>query len=193
MLKSSRTGQVKTQVRLPASETDFQNSQLGALRSFFSDAADGGTGQPANSDFTECILVAETAGCALSHRHQQSSVHSSMHPLPDDPPPNFWDRHVWLDALVRTRMDAFSHNYPLDGQDNCPMRLFTAMMWRAVVLCLQQTMDSVSAPSDETRAIAMDYAKRSAVAAQDMVGLASKVAELNCWKVKKFNPPRYPW
>ncbi|POR33756.1 hypothetical protein TPAR_06061 [Tolypocladium paradoxum] len=120
--------QVTAQVRLPASETDFQDEHPGAPRVFLSDAADDGIGQLANPAFTECILIAETAGRTLSHRHQQPSVRRSMYPLADGAPPNFWDRNMWLDTLVRHRMDTFSRNYPLDGHESCPMRLFIGIV-----------------------------------------------------------------
>ncbi|KAI5861146.1 hypothetical protein GGS23DRAFT_612110 [Durotheca rogersii] len=236
-LISLRTGaaptfseQLAARVRLPAPEADFQSApplpqQPGSsssaaaapgllLAEAISPApADYGTGRvatPAFGLFVECIVAAAVGGRVVLHRQQEGGGSS-----------DFWARHAALDALAARRMDVFSRNYALrldggvgDDDDPCPMQLFVATLWRAVLLCLHQptyggatpsSFASLSSPSpptasaaaaaaaaaplDDQHANAKDfYVRRLALASHDIVRLAGKMAGLNCWKLHPLLP-----
>lgn len=97
----------------------------------------------------------------------------------------FWDRHAWLDSLVADSMGAFAAHHPPAAQERDPMLLFLAMVWRATVLYLWHTAESIPASdSDMNHAIGIESSAQMADrAAQEVLRLMGKMSELNSWKV----------
>ncbi|KAI1115682.1 fungal-specific transcription factor domain-containing protein [Nemania sp. NC0429] len=167
-------------IRLPAPESAFQND-IYVSTSCLADAISSRDGTPTSS-FTECIVVATMAGRALSHRHLAATQ--------PNPPHDFWDRHQLINTVMIPRMASFSLKYPSAMQEADPVLLFVSLMWRATVLTSQVTVmaeRAVSAPDDNGFIVA-EYARRSSLAAQEVVCMAKKLSQVNWFKVHPLTP-----
>lgn len=117
------------------------------------------------------------AGRALSHQHLAATQ--------PNPPRDFWDRHQLINSVMMPRMAAFSLKYPPATQEADPVLMFVGLMWRATVLFSQVPVVaecSVSA-MDDSDFVVTEYARRSSLAAQEVVCIAKKLAQVNWFKV----------
>ncbi|KAJ8115872.1 hypothetical protein ONZ43_g4564 [Nemania bipapillata] len=167
-------------IRLPAPEAAFQNDgyvQTGCL-------ADAIASRDASqtSPFTECIVVATMAGRALSHQHLAATQ--------PNPPRDFWDRHQLINSVMVPRMTTFSLKYPPAMQEADPMLMFVSLMWRATVLFSQVPVVAERAIStvDDSDFVLAEYARRSSLAAQEVVCIAKKLAQVNWFKIHPLMP-----
>ena len=158
-----------------ASFQDEQPIQMGFLPEAVNDAA-----TTASSSFIESIVVATMCGRALSHRLQSIIDERCL-----NDGQNFYTRYQWLSSSLVLRMEAFSLRHSLTAQQDDPMLLFVSMMWQTTMLDLCNTMQDVllHTVADESSSMASECVMRSFNAAQEMVGLASKLAQLNFLKV----------
>ncbi|ODA78208.1 hypothetical protein RJ55_05589 [Drechmeria coniospora] len=168
----------QTVVRLPAPETAFQNDEP-VLVGYLGEAV-ASHDASATSPFTECIVMATLTGRALSYQHL-----ATKHPKVSE---DFWYRHRGFDAVLTQRMEAFTLKYGLALQEADPMLMFVGMMWRTTILFFSQTMERAMAPASENGFVASDHAARSSSAAEDVVGLTAKLAQLNWFKVHPLTP-----
>lgn len=142
-----------------------------------------------SSPFHECIVAATVAGHALSHRRQAVMDAAAERDTTASQAPHsmfaFWDRHAWLDSLVADSMGAFAAHHPPAAQERDPMLLFLAIVWRATVLYLWHTAESIPvSDSDMNHAIGIESSAQMADrAAQEVLRLMGKMSELNSWKV----------
>jgi hypothetical protein len=121
------------------------------------------------------------AGRALSHQHLAATQ--------PNPPRDFWDRHQLIDSIMMPRMAAFSLKYPAAMQEADPVLMFVSLMWRATVLFSQVT-ERVVAAADDSGFVVAEYARRSSLAAQEVVCMAKKLTQLNWFKVSRKLSPR---
>lgn len=103
----------------------------------------------------------------------------------------FWDRHAWLDSLIADSMGAFDTQHPPAAQERDPMLLFLAMVWRATVLYMWHTAESMPGPPadpDVNGVVGMESssAQMADSAAQEVLRLMGKMSELNSWKVRRI-------
>lgn len=167
-------------IRLPAPESAFQNESY-VLTGCLADAIASRDGSQTSS-FTECIVVATMAGRALPHRQLAATQ--------PNPPQDFWDRHQLINTVMIPRMAAFSLKYPCSTQEADPVLLFVSLMWRATILSSQVTVMAERAISatDDSGFIVAEYARRSSLAAQEVVCMAKKLSQVNWFKVHPLMP-----
>ena len=134
--------------------------------------------QTTPSPFTESIILATICGRALSHR-QQSAVEQVYTNVPQ----HFWDRHEWLDTILKTRAGILQTNYPSASQHSDCMLLFTNMVAQTTVLYLCKVMEAMSWDTDEYRSAIAEFRQRSLLAAQEIVNLTRSLAHLSYFKV----------
>ena len=130
------------------------------------------------SPFTESIILATICGRALSHK-QQSAVEQVYNNIA----PHFWDRHEWLDTILKTRAGILILNYPSSTQHSDCMLLFTNMVAQTTVLYLCKVMESMSWETDEYRSAIAEFKQRSLQAAQEIVNLTRSLSHLSYFKV----------
>ncbi len=165
--------------RLPAPEEMFQSGQCVQM-GFLSEAMTS-VDPMGLSPFTESIFLATICGRALSHRQQSAVEH-----VYSNVPQHFWDRHVWLDTILRTRADILLLNYPPSSQHADCMLLFTNMVAQTTVLYLCKVMESMSWETDEYRNTIQEFKQRSLLAAQEIVHLTRSLANLSYFKVSPY-------
>jgi hypothetical protein len=163
---------VQNIIRLPAPEAAFQND-LYVLTGRLADAV-ASRDASQTSPFTECIVVATMAGRALSHQ-----LITATQP---NPPVDFWDRHQLINSIMMPRMAAFSLKYPQAMQEADPVLMFISLMWRATVLFSQVT-ERVVSTTDDSGFVVAEYARRSSLAAQEVICMAKTISQLNWFKV----------
>lgn len=134
--------------------------------------------QTAFSPFTESIILATICGRALSHRQQSVVEH-----VYSNVPQHFWDRHEWLDTILKTRTKILRMNYPPPSQHADCMLLFTSMVAQMTVLYLCKVMVSMSWETDEYRSAIAEFKHRSLQAAQEIVNLTRSLSHLSYFKV----------
>ncbi|KAI1080447.1 hypothetical protein F5B20DRAFT_589247 [Whalleya microplaca] len=181
----------RVSVRLPCPEPAFQYGQpvpMGFLldaNAMASTTAFAQGPMSPTSPFGECIVVATVAGHVLSHRLQAAVDTATAGDRQDTHTyDDFWDRHARLDSLVTHSMGGFTRHYPPAAQERDPMLLFLAIMWRATVLYLWHTAESIPAPvQGRNRAVSAESSQQVEKAAREMLRLMSKLSELNSWKV----------
>ncbi|KAI8635188.1 fungal-specific transcription factor domain-containing protein [Xylariaceae sp. FL1651] len=164
-------------IRLPAPEAAFQNDRHVLMGCLAEAVATGDASQ--TSPFTECIVVATMAGRALSHQHLAATQ--------PNPPRDFWDRHQWINSIMMPRMAAFSLKYPPTMQEADPVLMFVGLMWRATVL-FSQNIERIVSTTDDSSFIVSEYARRSSLAAQEVVCTARKLSQVNWFKVHPLMP-----
>lgn len=138
-------------------------------------------------------MAATVAGHALSHRRQAVMDTAAGRDTTNSQTPHgifaFWDRHAWLDSLVTNSMNAFAAHHPPAVQEQDPMLMFLAMVWRAIVLYLWHTAKDIQVPSQEHNmhhAVGIGTSSSAQMAdraAQEVLRLMGKMSELNSWKV----------
>ncbi|RWA05445.1 hypothetical protein EKO27_g9659 [Xylaria grammica] len=167
-------------IRLPAPEAAFQNDGY-VLTDCLTDAL-ASRDASQTSPFTECIVVATMAGRALSHQHLAATQ--------PNPPRDFWDRHQLINSVMMPRMAAFSLKYPPAMQEADPVLMFVGLMWRATVLFSQVTVIAERAVSaaDDSSFVIDEYARRSSLAAEEVVCMAKKLSQLNWFKIHPLMP-----
>ncbi|TGJ78211.1 hypothetical protein E0Z10_g10554 [Xylaria hypoxylon] len=149
-------------IRLPAPEAAFQN--------------DGHRPSPSASS-----LLRWPAGL---YRINTSQPHSRTRRG------TFWDRHQLINSVMMPRMAAFSLKYPPAMQEADPVLMFVGLMWRATVLFSQVTVIAERAVSvaDDGGYVVDEYARRSTLAAQEVVCMAKKLSQLNWFKIHPLMP-----
>ena len=183
-MRLSEATQIST--RLPAPEEKFQGSQCVEM-GFLSDVITSVVDQSTCSPFAESIILATICGRALSHRQQSAVEHVDC-----NVPQQFWDRHEWLDTMLKTRADILTLNNPSTAKHADCMLLFTNMMAQTTVLYLCKIMESMTWQTDEHRIAMMELEQRSLVAAQEIVTLTRSLAHLSYFKVSPDKPiPAY--
>ncbi|KAF2966872.1 hypothetical protein GQX73_g6706 [Xylaria multiplex] len=172
---------IQNVIRLPAPEAAFQNDGYVPTGCLADAIASRDASQ--TSPFTECIVVATMAGRALSHQHLAATQ--------PNPPRDFWDRHQLINSVMMPRMAAFSLKYPAVMQEADPVLMFVGLMWRATVLFSQVSAIAergVSAVADDSGFVVDEYARRSTLAAQEVVCMVQKLAQLNWFKIHPLMP-----
>lgn len=169
-------------IRLPMPESSFQNEQPVQM-GFLPEALTDGSiiaSSSTSSSFIEGIVVATMCGRAISHRLQSTIDERYLNDGLD-----FCTRYQWLSSSLVLGMEAFSLRYSSTAQQDDPMLFFVNMMWQTTMLDLCKTMQSAVLPpiADESNAVLAECAIKSSNAAQEMVGLANKLSQLNFLKV----------
>jgi hypothetical protein len=144
---------------------------------FLSEAID----QKGFSLFAESIMLATICGRALSHRQQSAVEH-----VYSNVAQHFWDRHDWLDKMLKTRADILLMNYPSAAQNPDCMLIFTNMVAQTTVLYLCKVMESMSFKDEVYRNAIVEFKQRSLLAAQEIVNLSRSLARLSYFKVSPF-------
>ncbi|KAI1364071.1 fungal-specific transcription factor domain-containing protein [Xylaria arbuscula] len=172
-------------IRLPAPEAAFQNDAY-VPTGCLADALSSSDATP-TSPFTECIVVATMAGRALAHQHLAATQ--------PNPPRDFWGRHQLINSVMMPRMAAFSLKYPQAMQDADPALLFVGLMWRAIILFSQVTViaeravqAAAATTADDSAFVVAEYARRSSLAAQEVVCIAKKLSQVNWFKIHPLMP-----
>lgn len=163
-------------VRLPAPEVAFQSGQP-VLMGFLIESITADD-QSSMSPFTECIVLANISGPALSHRHQ-----SLVEKLYINMSQNTWDRHKWIGDELTERIALLLVKYAPASEQMDPLLLFTSMVAQTTVLYLYKIMNSMIPVTAENQATVSEYQRCSLVAAGEMVTLTKTVMQLNCFKV----------
>lgn len=128
------------------------------------------------------------AGRALAHQHLAATQ--------PNPPRDFWGRHQLINSVMMPRMSAFSLKYPQATQDADPALMFVGLMWRAIILFSQVTviaeraMQAATTAADDSAFVVAEYARRSSLAAQEVVSIAKKLSQVNWFKVSKLYPDK---
>ena len=130
------------------------------------------------SPLTESIILATICGRAIAHR-QQSAVEQVYSNVPQ----HFWDRHEWLDTMLKTRADILLLNYPSMSTHADCLLLFTNMVAQTTALYLCKIMESMTWQTEEHRIAMMNFKQRSLVAAQEIVNLTRSLTHLSYLKV----------
>ncbi|KAI4286649.1 MAG: hypothetical protein L6R35_004094, partial [Caloplaca aegaea] len=151
----------KVMVRLPAPEVAFQSGQP-VLMGFLIESITADD-QSSMSPFTECIVLANISGRALSHRHQ-----SLVENLYINMSQNTWDRHKWIGDELTERIALLSVKYAPASEQMDPLLLFTRMVAQTTVLYLYKIMNSMIPVTAENQ--------------------ATVIMQLNCFKVHPFTP-----
>ena len=174
-MQLSRITQIST--RLPVPEEKFQSSQNVEM-GFLSEAITSVVDQSTCSPLTESIILATICGRAIAHRQQSAVEHIYC-----NVPQHFWDRHEWLDTMLKTRADILLLNYPSMSTHADCLLLFTNMVAQTTVLYLCKIMESMTWQTEEYRIAMMEFKQRSLVAAQEIVNLTRSLAHLSYLKV----------
>ncbi|KAI4120392.1 MAG: hypothetical protein LQ341_007549 [Variospora aurantia] len=148
-------------VRLPAPEVAFQSGQP-VLMGFLIESITADD-QSSMSPFTECIVLANISGPALSHRHQ-----SLVEKLYINMSQNTWDRHKWIGDELTERIALLLVKYAPASEQMDPLLLFTSMVAQTTVLYLYKIMNSMIPVTAENQ--------------------ATVIMQLNCFKVHPLTP-----
>ncbi|KAL3426669.1 transcriptional regulatory protein [Phlyctema vagabunda] len=170
--------------RLPAPEEEFQSCEYVQM-GFLSEAMTS-IDQIGSSSFTESIILATICGRALAHRHQSAIEH-----VYNEMPPQhlqFWDRHEWLDTMLKTRSEMLLLKYPAVGRNVDCLLLFTKMMVHAIVLYLCKVIESTQFQTEEHKTAIAEFKQRALDAAQEIVTLSKSLSHLSFFKVHPFTP-----
>lgn len=130
------------------------------------------------SPFTESIILASICRNLAVHRQR-----SAAEGVQGYAPQAFWDRHNWLDEMIKTRTGPLLLNYPPSLQHSDPMLLFTSMMAHAMILCLCNIMESVQCETPEYQDAVAAFRHRSLLAARKILTLSRSLAQLSYLKV----------
>lgn len=134
--------------------------------------------QTGASPFTESIILATICGRALAHKQQSSVEH-----IYNNDPQHFWDRHDWLDTMLKMRTEnLLLHHSSTTVYADC-MTLFVNMIAQTTVLYLCQVIESMTWNADEYRNSIIEFKQRSLVAAQEIVNLSRSLSHLSYFKV----------
>nr|AGN71605.1 putative citrinin biosynthesis transcriptional activator CtnR [Monascus pilosus] len=166
---------------LPAPEAAFQSGKP-ASGGFLSETiTQEDTG--ALFSFTECIIIATVCGRSLSHGQKLE-----VERVYGDVSPDFWQRHQWLDAIVKKRIEILSLRCASAAEVVDPLLLFTYMMAQTTVLYLCKLVKSVTWETDKLNPIVQECEQRSLAAAQEIVSLTHTLKQFNFLKVHPFTP-----
>lgn len=128
--------------------------------------------------FTECIIIATVCGRSLSHGQKLE-----VERVYGDVSPDFWQRHQWLDAIVKKRIEILSLRCASAAEVVDPLLLFTYMMAQTTVLYLCKLVKSVTWETDKLNPIVQECEQRSLAAAQEIVSLTHTLKQFNFLKV----------
>lgn len=159
-------------------EEEFQKGQHVEMP-FLSEAMISVDQKSALSPFTESIILATICGRALAHR-QQTSVERAYINIPQ----HFWDRHEWLDTMLKTRMEILKQSGTIPPQNSGSMLLFTNMLAHTTILYLCRIMDSMSWETSDYQDAIVEFKQRALLAAQEIVNLSRALAHLSYFKVR---------
>ncbi|KAI0842742.1 fungal-specific transcription factor domain-containing protein [Hypoxylon sp. FL0890] len=169
--------------RLPAPETNFQNS-LPIQMDFLPDALTN-SGRSTHSPFAECIILATLYGRCMAHR--RLSLASS---LSGNEPQEFWTRHEWLATVLEKRtqilIQTSATTSTLDDRD--PMLAFSHMLARSAIIYLSMTTEIKPWQNVKHQMTASAYEERAYQAASDMARLVTAMPRLSCFKAHPFLP-----
>ncbi|KAI0542545.1 hypothetical protein GGR58DRAFT_497090 [Xylaria digitata] len=174
-------------VCLPCPDTAFQYSQpvlMGCLLDTDFLTSTAAPSRDPMSSFCECIVVATVAGRVLSHYLEatlDSSTHEEGHGINQH---NGWDSLSSIDSLVAHSMRIFTTYHPPTAQERDPMLLFLAIAWRAIVIYVWHTAESMPTPVlNRDHAIKAKLSQQAENAAREMLRLMSKLAGWSSWKI----------
>ncbi|KAI1098446.1 fungal-specific transcription factor domain-containing protein [Jackrogersella minutella] len=169
--------------RLPAPETNFQNSL--PIRMDLLPEALTNSGRSTHSPFAECIVLATLYGRCMAHR--RLALSSS---LPGNEPREFWIRHEWLATVLEKRTQILVQSSPttstLDDRD--PMLAFDQMLARSAIIYLSLTTEVKPWQNVKHQMTASTYEERAYQAATDMAHLVKSMPRLSCFKAHPFLP-----
>ncbi|KAF2966563.1 hypothetical protein GQX73_g6993 [Xylaria multiplex] len=136
------------------------------------------------SSFCECIVVATVAGRVLSHYLEATLNSSTQEKGQGINQHNGWDSLSSIDSLVAHSMRVFTTYHPPTAQERDPMLLFLAIAWRAIVIYVWHTAESMSTPVlNRNRAVKAKLSQQAENAAREMLRLMSKLAGWSSWKI----------
>ncbi|MCJ1473383.1 hypothetical protein MMC13_002034 [Lambiella insularis] len=166
---------------LPAPEENFQNGNYVEMLCL-SDPTNS-LEQSERSPFTESVILASMCKHLAVHR-----LRSATDRMQDNARQAFWDRHNWLNEMIKTRVGQLSINYPTSLQYSDPMLLFATMMAHAMVLCLCNIMESVHWETHDYQNAVATFRHRSLLAARNITSLSRSLAQWSYLKVHPFTP-----
>ncbi|OJJ60482.1 hypothetical protein ASPSYDRAFT_87069 [Aspergillus sydowii CBS 593.65] len=164
--------------RLPAPEPDFQdeNPRIGP---FLSEAMASESPLPA---YTQLIIFVTICGRCASHR-QQTLVESVYGSTNSD----FWERHRWIHASLRQKLQLISYTSDATGWSSSPMHLFATMMAHATVIYLRNILRDFLTEEDMNEEAVCLYKDAQSAAAQVAI-LCRSLDSLSVFKIHPFTP-----
>ncbi|KAL4909261.1 fungal-specific transcription factor domain-containing protein [Aspergillus multicolor] len=165
--------------RLPCPEAQFQSGEP-VIMSFLSEVI-GQSSYAFASPFTECVIVATIWGRSLSHKHR-----TAVEQIYGNVTPEFWNRHRWLDAILRTRIKLLSLQYSSLSEAMDPMLIFVILIANTNVLFLSNIVESLPlAPDTE---LLNEYREHSRAAAEEILTMTETLVALNRFQAHPFMP-----
>jgi len=168
--------------RLPAPESNFQNSQPITV-DFLSEVMTEEGSSPL-SPFAECVVLAALHGRCMAHRRTSAKDGAKEHRA-------FWVRHEWLASAVESRIKRLAESTPTSGQglgfEGDPLLFFTKLLGQSLVLYLNCTAKRTRWNSVDHQVLSSNFEQRAFSAASEMVRLV-KSAPLTCFKAHPFLP-----
>ena len=122
--------------------------------------------------------MATICGRAMSHR-QQAAVENVYSRVASQ----FWDRHLWLEDLLKTRSQAIRLHDPGNSMNADSLLLFTKMASQSIMLYLCQDIESKTWSTPNDKNAVLEIKNRSREAAGEMVNLSESLAYLSHHKV----------
>ncbi|TGJ84468.1 hypothetical protein E0Z10_g4326 [Xylaria hypoxylon] len=173
-------------VRLPCPDLAFQYGQpvlMGCLMDTDILTSTTASVRGPMSSFGECIVVATVAGRVLSHYLEATPDGATNDEGQRMNPHDSWDSLSSMDSLVTHGMRVFAMYHPPTAQERDPMLLFLAMVWRAIVIYLWHTAESIPTPAlNRDHAMKAKLSQQAEVAAREMLRLMSKLSGWSSWK-----------
>ncbi|KAL5000326.1 hypothetical protein BDV10DRAFT_200099 [Aspergillus recurvatus] len=174
--------------RLPCPEAQFQRGQP-VVMGFLSEviASDGQSSYAFASAFTECIIVATIWGRSLSHKQR-----SAVEQVYGNVTPEFWTRHRWLDAILRTRIELLSLHQSSFSEIMDPMLIFVILIANTNVLFLSSIIEGmppeVEQWTEQWPELVKTYRENSRIAAEEILTMTEALVALNRFQVHPFMP-----
>ncbi|KAI0418296.1 fungal-specific transcription factor domain-containing protein [Xylaria grammica] len=177
----------RVRVRLPCPDTGFQYGQpiqMGCLLDTYILTPAATSVRDPMSPFSQCVVVAAVAGRVLSHHldvtldavTNQEGRGTNSH--------NGWDSLSLVESLVSRGMRDFATHHPPTTQERDPMLLFLAMVWRATVIYLWHTAESIPTPTpSRNHAMKIKLFQQAESAVHEMLRLMSKLSGWSSWKI----------
>ncbi len=141
------------------------------------------------SPFTESIIFASICRHLAVHRQQSTTdcVQGNA------PPQAFWDRHNWLNEVVKMQENPLLLSYPTPLHHSDPILLFTSMIAHAIVLCLCNIMESVHCEAHDYQNAVAAFRPGSLLAARKILDLSRSLAQLSFLKVSSASALLVLW
>ncbi|RWA03366.1 hypothetical protein EKO27_g11740 [Xylaria grammica] len=177
----------RVRVRLPCPDIGFQYGQpvqMGCLLDTYILTPAATSVWDPMSPFSQCVVVATVAGRVLSH-HLEVTLDAVTNPEGRGMNShNDWDSLSLVDSLVTRGMRDFATHHPPTTQERDPMLLFLAMVWRATVIYLWHTAESIPTPTpSRNHAIKIKLSQQAESAVHEMLRLMSKLSGWSSWKI----------